>query len=486
MKTFVETSRTWGMVIGGELIQSSSGATLEVINPATLEQIAEIPDANSSDVGHAVDSARRAFSRWRMLSPLERAELVGAWADAIEANAEELAILDTLDNGSPIREMRKDVHFAVAQMRYFCGSASLLGGKTIPTPDGSLDFTLREPFGVVARIVPFNHPLLFAAARSAPALVAGNTVVLKPSEHTSLSAIRLGEIASEIFPAGTFNVVTGLGAVVGDALVTHPDVPRIAFTGHVDTGRAIQRRAAETDVKSVTLELGGKNPLIVFPDADLDDAISGALRGMNFTWQGQSCGSTSRLFVHRSIFNEFIERLGEQMDALRQGDPTDEDTEVGAIVSRRQFDKVMSFIRRGRDDPGIQLVAGGGPPHDDRLSGLFIRPTLFVSHDDDNPLSQEEIFGPVLVAKQFDTYDEAISRANAVRFGLTASVWTSQLVTGLKAAQDLHAGYIWVNTVSTHILGAPFGGFKASGIGREEGIEEMLGYTQVKNVNIAL
>lgn len=239
-------------------------------------------------------------------------------------------------------------------------------------------------------------------------------------------------------------------------------------------------------MKTVTLELGGKNPIIVFPEADVDAAVTGTLTGMNFTWQGQSCGSTSRLFVHRSIFDSFVDALAARMDALRQGDPTDEATDVGAIVSERQLAKVMAYIQMGRDHPGARLVAGGGPPEDEALrDGLFVRPTLFVLEDDDIPLAREEIFGPVLVAMAFDTYEEVIARANSVQFGLTASVWTADLRTALSAARDLQAGYVWVNRSSVHILGAPFGGVKQSGVGREEGIEELYGYTQLKNVNIA-
>lgn len=460
---------------------------MSAINPATGRVLCDIPLGSPEDVGRAVSAARASFPLWRDTPAAERAAAVSRLADAVESHGDELALLDTWDNGTPIREMRNDVRFAAAQMRYFAGLALQLRGETIPTPDGSLDFTVHEPFGVVGRIIPFNHPLLFAAARIAAPLVAGNTVVLKPSEQTSLSALRLGALAREILPAGVLNVVTGYGDTVGDALVRHPDVPRIAFTGDVAVGRRIQASAAEAAVKTVTLELGGKNPLIVFPDADIDAAVAGAVRGMNFAWQGQSCGSTSRLFVHRSIFDAFVDALGARMDALRQGDPTDETTEVGAIVSERQHAKVTTYIEMGLDHPGARLVAGGGPPQDDALrDGLFVRPTLFVVEDDDIPLVREEIFGPVLVAMAFDTYEEVIERANSVHFGLTGSVWTADVRTALRAARDLRAGYIWVNTSSMHIPGAPFGGVKSSGVGREEGIEELYSYTQVKNVNIAL
>ncbi len=479
--------RTWGMVIDGQTVQAAAGGTLSAINPATGRTLGVFPAGAREDVARAVDAARTAFPGWRDMAVTARAALVSRLADVVEEHASELALLDTLDNGSPIRQMRNDVALGVQQMRYFAGLALQLRGETIPTPDGSLDFTVREPFGVVGRIIPFNHPLMFAVARIAAPLVAGNTVVLKPSEQTSLSALRLGELACSVLPPGVLNVITGLGDVAGDALVGHPDVPRIAFTGAAEVGRRIQQRAAAVAVKTVTIELGGKNPLIVFPDADFEAAVAGALRGMNFTWQGQSCGSTSRLFVHRSLFDEFVSSLGERMAGLRQGDPTDETTEVGAIVSQRQYDKVMSYIREARDDRRVRLVTGGGPPADPALTGgLFIRPTLFVASDDDLPLVREEIFGPVLVAMAFDGYDEVIARANSVDYGLAASVWSGDGALGVRAALDLRAGYVWVNTVSDHIPGAPFGGVKGSGVGREEGIEELYDYTQIKNVNLAL
>jgi acyl-CoA reductase-like NAD-dependent aldehyde dehydrogenase len=290
----------------------------------------------------------------------------------------------------------------------------------------------------------------------------------------------------EIFPAGVVNIVTGLGAEVGDALVAHPRVRRLAFTGHADTGRAIQRRAAEVAVKTVTLELGGKNPIVVFPDADLDAAVDGALRGMNFTWQGQSCGSTSRLIVDATIHAQFVETLAERIEQLRSGMPDREDTDTGAIVNRQQLEKVREYIAIGRDE-GARLVAGGSAPAEPELAaGNFIRPTLFDDVRPDGRLAQEEIFGPVLVAMVFRGYDDAIRIANGVRFGLTASVFTSDLQTAHRFARDVESGYVWVNDSSRHFTGTPFGGFKDSGVGREEDLDEILSYTQVKNVNVLL
>jgi acyl-CoA reductase-like NAD-dependent aldehyde dehydrogenase len=415
---------------------------------------------------------------------LERAAAVGRLAVRVRRHAEELALLDVYDNGSPIREMRRDVQIGASALEYFAGLALQLRGETIPGDADRLDYTLREPFGVVGRIVPFNHPFMFAAGRIAAPLVAGNAVVLKPSEHTSLSTLRLGELAADVLPPGVLNVVTGTGDEAGDALVAHPGVRRVAFTGSVAVGRAIQQRAATHVVKCVTLELGGKNPIVVLPDANLDAAVDGALRGMNFTWQGQSCGSTSRLLVHRSLHVALVERLAARMEAMRAGPPNDEATETGAIVHRRQYEKVLGYLELGRAE-GARVVVGGGAVDDPALAdGLFLRPTLFDGVRPDSRLAQEEIFGPVLAAMPFDTYEEALAIANGVAYGLTASVFTRDLGSALRFARDVHAGYVWVNDASRHFPGTPFGGLKDSGVGREEDVEELVSYTQTKNVNV--
>ena len=476
--------REWQMLIGGELVSSASGATTDVYDPSSGAVIARIPRGSTTDVDAAVNAARSAFRAWSRRSILERAELVRALADVVTDHGEELAMLDTIDNGSPIGVMRNDYKLAVEHLRFFAGAALMLKGDSIPVADrDAVDFSIRQPFGVVGRIVPFNHPFMFAASRIAAPLVAGNTVVLKPAEATSLSALRLGELARDVLPAGVLNVVSGPGSDVGDRLVTHPDVPRLAFTGSEGVGRGIQERAASAAVKVITLELGGKNPMIVFPDADLEEAVAGAIRGMNFAWQGQSCGSTSRLYVHRSVYDGFIKELGARMDAMRMGDPKLEDTECGPVVSRAQYEKVSSYIRGGVEQQGLELVAGGVP--DDAEPGYFIRPTLFSAPDGERgPMFTEEIFGPVLVAAPFDDYDEVIDRANALPLGLTASVWSRDLRTAMSAVRDLETGYVWVNWSSTHIPGTSFGGVKNSGVGREEALEELENFTHSKNVYI--
>ncbi|MBS1890589.1 MAG: aldehyde dehydrogenase family protein [Actinobacteria bacterium] len=476
--------RTLAMLIGGRRVAAGSGATIESRDPATGELLAAFPRGDQRDVEAAVAAAGEAFPAWKRTPVTERAACLERLADLIGEHAEELAMLDVRDNGSPIREMRNDAHVAVAQLRYFAGLALQVRGETIPTDPERLDYTLREPFGIVGRIIPFNHPLMFAATKIAAPLVAGNTVILKPSEHTSLSALRLADFLAEALPPGVANVVTGYGSEAGEALVGHPAVRRLAFIGSVEIGLAIQRRAAQDTVKTVTLELGGKNALTVFPDADVEAAIDGALRGMNFTWQGQSCGSTSRLLVHRSLHEDFVARLGERVTALRSGPPTAEQTDTGAIVHRGQFEKVLSYLEVGRQE-GATVVAGGGPAEVPGLEdGMFVRPTVFDRVRPDGRLAQEEIFGPVLAVMPFDRYDDAIEIANSVSYGLTASVYTRDLATAHRYARDVEAGYVWVNDSSRHFLGAPFGGVKNSGVGREEGIEELLSYAEPKNVNV--
>jgi betaine-aldehyde dehydrogenase len=472
------------MLIGGELRPARQAGWLDTPNPATGQTLARIPRGSAADVDDAVAAARAAFPGWWATPALERATCLERLAGAIAEHADELAMLDVADNGSPVREMRGDARAGARQLRYFAGLALEQRGETIPSPPGRLNYTLRHPFGVVGRIIPFNHPLMFAAGKIAAPLVAGNTVVLKPSEHTSLSALRLGELSRGILPPGVLNIVTGLGAEAGDALVTHPGVRRLAFIGSAEIGRSIQARAASRVVKTVTLELGGKNPITVFPDADLDLAVQGALRGMNFTWQGQSCGSTSRLLVHRSVHQDFVAQLAERMEAMRSGPPADEDTETGAIVHRGQYQKVLGYLEIARQE-GLRAVAGGGPPADPALAdGMFIRPTLYDDVPPGSRLVREEIFGPVLVVLPFTDYAQAVQISNDVAYGLTASVFTRDLATAHAYARDAEAGYVWVNDSATHFPGAPFGGVKDSGVGREESLEEILSYSQVKNVNV--
>ncbi|MDX6596337.1 MAG: betaine-aldehyde dehydrogenase [Gaiellales bacterium] len=478
------TVETYPVLIGGERRQALSGETIDARNPATGELIGRFPRCGERDVAAAVAAAREAFPAWRATPASERAARLLELVEALGRRQEELARIDSADNGSPVRDMRIDVAIGMAELRYFAGLALQLRGETIPVANGRLNYTLREPFGVVGRIVPFNHPILFATMKIGAPLVAGNTVVLKPSEHTSLSALVLAEELARIFPPGVVNVVTGYGAEAGDALVAHPDVPRLAFIGLAETGRAIQARAAGVAVKTVTLECGGKNPIVVFPDADIDAALEGVVRGMNFSFQGQSCGSTSRLIVHEAIHGTFVEALAERIGELRVGLPEEETTQIGALVSQAQLDKVSGYVELGKAE-GATLVTGGTRPQEPELAdGFFIRPALFDHVDPGMRLAQEEIFGPVLAVMPFRDAEQALAIANDVRFGLTASVYTRDLSTAHSFARDVEAGFVWVNDSGRHFLGTPFGGFKESGLGREEDTEELYSYTQTKNVNV--
>ena len=471
-------------LVDGERVGAQSGAILDVVNPATNEVIGTIPRCDERDVEAAVAAAKRAAPGWRATEPQMRAAALLAFADAVEERGEELAQLDSLDNGSPLHEMRNDIGLATSQIRYMAGLALEVRGRTMPETPGRLHYTVHEPFGVVARIIAFNHPLMFAATKIVAPLIAGNCVILKPSEFTSLSALAMADDLQRLFPPGVVQTLTGLGSEVGDALVRHPGIPRIAFIGSAATGRRIQASAAAASVKTVTLELGGKNPVVVFPDADLDLAVEGAIRGMNFTWQGQSCGSTSRLLVHRDCYDDFIERVGARIGAMRTGSPLDPASDTGAIVSKQQLEKVLSYIEIGKSEQARLVTGGERLTAGDLAAGNYVSPALFADVDPAGRLATEEVFGPVLAAIPFGSYDEAIAIANSVEYGLTASVFTRDLRTAIAFTRDVEAGYVWVNETARHFIGAPFGGVKNSGVGREEDISEIESYTQVKNVNM--
>jgi acyl-CoA reductase-like NAD-dependent aldehyde dehydrogenase len=472
------------MIIGGRQRLASDGGIIDSFDPATGELIGRIPAGTAEDATAAVDAAATAFTDWRRVDPSERAALLYRLADVIDAHADELARIDVADNGSPITEMRNDITVTVTQIRYLAGLVMQVRGDTAPSSFDRLNYTLRQPYGVVVRIVPFNHPLLFAATKIAAPLAAGNTIILKPSEYTSMSALRLGELAADVFPAGVVNVVTGYGHGVGDALVTDPRVRRLAFTGSARTGRAIVARAAGVNVKTVTLELGGKNPLVIFPDADQDLAVDAAVRGMNFTWQGQSCGSTSRLLVHESVYPEFTERLAARIAAIEPGMPTDPATTTGSMVNAEQRRRVTDYVAMGQDEGARLLTGGDRVTSGEFAKGHFVRPALFADVAPGSRLAQEEIFGPVLAALRYHDDEEALAIANGIPYGLTASVFTRDLARAHRFARDIEAGYVWINEVSRHVLGAGFGGMKDSGMGREEDLDEIVSYTQLKNVHV--
>lgn len=472
----------YDLLIGGEWTAGAAGPREPSTSPATEEEIARVTAATEADVDRAVAAARAAATAWAATPWAERGERVNALADRLEAEAESFARLDVVDAGIPIRGMRRDVANAVAYLRYFAGLASELKGHTIESKTGTFGFTIREPFGVVGRIVPFNHPLQFAAAAIAAPLVAGNSVVLKPAEHTPLSALHLGELAAEVLPAGTVNIVTG-GAATGSALVRHPHVPRIGFTGSVATGRAVLRDAAE-EIKVVTLELGGKNPLVILRDVEPDEAADLATVGMNLNrTAGQSCGSTSRVYVHEDLHEPVVARLAERFESLTVGDPGSDDTDVGPLAFALHRDRVRSAITRAIDDGAV--LRAGGPERPAGLDrGYFLRPTVLGGVRDAMPVATDEIFGPVVSVLPWRDQDDVVARANALPLGLTANVATNDLTAAIRLARRLEAGYVWVNGRGERPFGAPFGGWKLSGLGSENSLEELLSYTRTKNINL--
>jgi betaine-aldehyde dehydrogenase len=472
-----------GAYYGGAWHEPKSGSYIDNISPGTGESLGKVADAGAADMDAAVASAKSAFKEWRRVMPLERAKILRRIAQILRDNAQELAMIDAADCGNPVKEMISDAMIAAAQMEYFAGFVTEMKGSSIPMGPDAVNFSVREPLGVVGRIIPFNHPFMFCAGKSAAPLAAGNTVVVKPPEQAPLSSLRLAELIGGLMPPGTFNVVPG-GREAGQRLASHPDVAMIALIGSVPTGRAVMKAAAET-VKRVMLELGGKNALIAFADADPEEVASAVIGGMNFTWCGQSCGSTSRAFLHEDIHDAVVERVKKKITHFKPGIPTDMGTTMGAIISKTQFDRVMSYIEASKQE-GAQLIAGGGPPNDPKLAkGFYVEPTVF-SVTSKNRIAREEIFGPVLGV--FKWRDEAamIEDVNAVEYGLTASIWTNDLNKAHRTAMAVEAGYIWINEYSKHFLGAPFGGYKQSGLGREECFEEMISFTQEKNIHLKL
>ncbi|MGH6769655.1 MAG: aldehyde dehydrogenase family protein [Xanthobacteraceae bacterium] len=469
---------------GGKWQKPAAGRYAEVTAPGSGASLGQVVDGTAADAEAAIAAAKAAFKEWRRVPPLERAKMLRAIADVLGKNGDELAMLDAADCGNPYAEMVRDAQVGAMQLDFYAGLVTEMKGASIPMGPDAVNFSVREPYGVVGRIIPFNHPFMFAAGKSGAPLAAGNTVVLKPPEQAPLSALRLAELIDGILPPGVWNVVPG-GREVGQVLSSHPDVAYVALIGSVPTGRAVAKAAADT-LKPVLLELGGKNALIVFPDADLDAASAAVIDGMNFTWCGQSCGSTSRAFVHEKVYDRVLERAAASIKRFRPGDPTDPATTMGSIISQVQYDRVMKYIAAGKED-GARLVSGGKRSDDSKLSkGLFVEPTIFADVTMDMRIGKEEIFGPVLSVFKWSDEQEMLRKVNQVEYGLTCSIWTSDITTAHRVAGEVEAGFVWINEVSKHFLGAPFGGYKQSGIGREECIEELIRFTREKNIHIGL
>lgn len=472
------------LFINGRWVDSVSGKTFDTLNPATEDVITSVAEGDSADIDLAVTAAREAFENgpWKRTDARDRSRILLKIAGLIERNKDELALLDTLDNGKPINETTNaDIPLVIDCFLYYAGWADKIHGETIPVRGEFFNYTLREPVGVVGQIIPWNFPLLMAAWKIAPALACGNTIVLKPAEQTPLSALRLGEICQEAgLPDGVLNIVPGYGPTAGAALAEHMDVDKIAFTGGSATGRIIMQ-AASKNLKRISLELGGKSPNIVFADSDIDSAVDGAMTGIFFN-QGEVCCAGSRLFIEKSIHEEFVDKLSNKAANMRVGNPEDTGTQMGAQVSKEQFDKILGYIDTGKQE-GAKLVTGGERCGE---KGYFIRPTIFDAVDNNMKIAKEEIFGPVVSAITFDDVGEVVRQGNLSVYGLAAAVWTKDIKKAHRLARDLKAGTVWINAYNAFDAASPFGGFKQSGFGRELGVHALELYTQVKSVWINL
>ena len=475
------------LFINNEWVSASGGKSFGTYHPANGELIAEVASGEKVDVDRAVKAARNAFNdpKWRYMDASDRGVLLWRIADAIEARQQDLVRIEVVDNGKPLREAQIDVREAIEAFRYYAGWTTKLQGDTIPVRGNVLNYTLREPVGVVGAIIPWNFPLLMAAWKVAPALACGNTIVLKPAEQTPLTALELAAIASEVgLPAGVLNVVTGLGETAGAALVAHPDVDKIAFTGSTQVGKIIMKSAADS-LKKVSLELGGKSPNIVFDDADVEAAVRGSFAAIYYN-NGQCCTAGSRLLVHHSVADQVVEKIAERAKKMTPGDPLDPKTRMSPVISQEQMDRILGYIDKGTKE-GARLVTGGKrATYNGSETGYWIEPTIFDQVQPDHVIAQEEIFGPVLAAVRFQDEEEAIAIANKTIYGLAAGIWTNDLKRAHRVAKRLEAGTVWINTYHPLDAASPFGGYKQSGYGRELGSYALDLYTQIKSVWVDL
>jgi acyl-CoA reductase-like NAD-dependent aldehyde dehydrogenase len=474
------------MYIGGEFVASDSGEWMDSINPATGEVHGRVPAGTVSDVDRAVKAAAAAQQDWGARSVWERGDLIRALTAEIKKRADDVLPMESADTGNTIASLSNDITLVMGYMNFVAGLGIEIKGESVPATAENIHFTLRQPYGVVGRIVPFNHPFLFSGAHLGAPLIAGNTVVLKSPDQSPLSATLMAEICHDVLPPGVVNIVSGEGIIVGDAIVRHPQVPRIGFTGSVATGMAIQRSAAEVAVKHISLELGGKNPFIAFPDADPEAVANAAVSGMNFNWSGQSCGSTSRLMLHESLYDEVITRIEAQVSAIKVGNPLDKTSGMGPINSEKHFRHVMGLIDTAKQE-GARLVTGGSRPEGKEFErGYWVRPTVFADVTMDMKIARVEVFGPVLSILKWRNTDEAIEMANCIDMGLTAAIWTNDIKVAMDTARKVESGLIWINGTGRHYMGTGFAGWKNSGLGREECLDEVLSYTQSKSIHIIM
>lgn len=462
-------------LINGDLVPAGSGKTFDVLNPATGAVVAQAAEGDAADVDKAVTAAKAAQKEWAKIAPRQRGKLIQQCAELLNLHAEEIGRLIALETGKALRtESRVEAGVLADAFFFHAGLGSEIKGETVPFSPEMLTMTVREPIGVIGAIIPWNVPLMLMALKIAPAMLAGNAVVVKSAEEAPLAVLRVCQIMNTVLPKGIYNMLSGFGPECGAPLVAHKDVGKVTFTGSVETGKIVYKTAAEKLIP-VTLELGGKSPMIVMADANMDKAIAGAVSGMRFTRQGQSCTACSRIFVHEDVHDAFVEQLKAKVNAMVMGDPLDEKTDIGTIISGEQFSKVNSYIKLGQETPGATAHACSAMPTDDKFAnGLFVQPMIFTGIENDARIAQEEIFGPVTCIIKFSDYEEMLAQANDTEYGLAATIWTSDLKTAMDATHRLEAGFVQVNQNLVVQPGLSYGGIKNSGIGKEATLEAML------------